>query len=85
MSNFLMDFAFWYNPKHWSNENETLRLIEDVLVPYIAKINEEKFLPESQKSLLLWDAFKAQLTQKVKDALATHNIELVMVPKNMTH
>ena len=34
---------------------------------------------------MLWDAFKAQSTQKVKDALATHNIELVMVPKNMTH
>ena len=54
------------------------------MVPYIAKIKEEKSLPESQ-SLLLWDAFKAQSTQKVKDALATHNIELVMVPKNMTH
>ena len=78
-------FCLAYNPKHWSNENETLRLIEDVLVPYIAKIKEEKSLPESQKSLLLWDAFKAQSTQKVKDALATHNIELVMVPKNMTH
>ena len=33
---------------------------------------------------MLWDAFKAQSTQKVKDALANHNIELVMVPKNMT-
>ena len=55
------------------------------MVPYIAKIKEEKSLPESQKSLLLWDPSKAQSTQKVKDALATHNIELVMVPKNMTH
>ena len=78
-------FCLAYNPKHWSNESETLRLIEDVLVPYIAKIKEEKSLPESQKSLLLLDAFKAQSTQKLKDALATHNIELVMVPKNMTH
>ena len=78
-------FCLAYNPKHWSNENETLRLIEDVLVPYIAKIKEEKSLPESQKSLLLWDAFNTQSTQKVKDALTTHNIELVMVPKNMTH
>ena len=78
-------FCLAYNPEHWSNENETLRLIEDVLVLYIAKIKEEKSLPESQKSLLLWDAFKAQSTQKVKDALVTHNIKLVMVLKNMTH
>jgi len=48
MSNFVVCLA--YNPKHWSNENEILRLIEDVLVPYIAKIKEEKSLPESQKA-----------------------------------
>ena len=35
-------FCLAYNPKHWSNDNETSRLIEDVLIPYIAKIKEEK-------------------------------------------
>lgn len=78
-------FCLAYNPKHWSNEQETLRLIEDVLVPYITKIKEEKSLPATQKSLLLWDAFKAQSTQSVKYALTINHIELVMVPKNMTH
>ena len=74
-----------YNPKHWSNERETLKLINEVLVPQIEKVKKEKSLPDSQKSLLLWDAFKAQSTQKVKDALSAHQIESVMVPKNMTH
>jgi len=78
-------FCLSYNPKHWSNEDETLRLIEEVLVPYVEKVKKEKSLPTSQKSLLLWDAFKAQSTQKVKDALAANQIESVMVPKNMTH
>ena len=62
-----------------------MRLIEEVLVPYVEKVKKEKSLPTSQKSLLLWDAFKAQSTQKVKDALAANQIESVMVPKNMTH
>ena len=78
-------FCLSYNPKHWSNESETLKLIDEVLVPHIEKVKKEKSLPDSQKSLLLWDAFKAQSTQKVKDALSANKIESVMVPKNMTH
>ena len=82
---FLEDFCLAYNPKHWSNENETLRLIDEVLVPYIAKVKEKKSLPPTQRSLLLWDAFKAQSTEVVKDSLKTNRIKLVRVPKNMTH
>ena len=78
-------FCLSYNPKHWSNESEISKLIDEVLVPHIEKVKKEKSLPDSQKSLLLWDAFKAQSTQKVKDALSANKIESVMVPKNMTH
>ena len=78
-------FCLSYNEKHWSNENETIRLIEKVLVPYIKKVREAKSLPSNQKSLLIWDAFKAQSTTKVSDVLSNHGIETVMVPKNMTH
>ena len=42
-------------------------------------------LDVSQKSLLLWDAFKAQSTNPVIEKLDELNIECVMVPKNMTH
>ena len=77
-------FCLVYNQKHWSNETEKIRLIEDVLVPYIEEVKEEKFLPPSQKSLLLWDAFKAQSTPKVMDILSSYGIESVMVPRNMT-
>ena len=51
-------FRLIFNQKHWNNETETIRLIEDLLVPYIKKVKEEKALPQSQKSLLVWDAFK---------------------------
>ena len=78
-------FCLAYNPNHWSNETETLRLIDEVLVPYITKIKEAKLLPPTQKSLLLWDAFKAQSIEVVKDSLEANKIEVVTVPKNMTH
>jgi len=78
-------FCLAYNPKHWSNEKETLRLIDEVLVPYISKVKEAKSLPATQRSLLLWDAFKAQSTEVVKESLRINRIEVVTVPKNMTH
>ena len=60
-------------------------MIEDLLVPYIKKVKEEKALLQSQKSLLVWDAFKAQSTPMVMDTLTSYGIESVMVPKNMSH
>ena len=45
-------FYLSYNEKHWSNEKETVRLIEQVLLPYIKKFEEEKCLQNDQKSLL---------------------------------
>ena len=55
------------------------------MVPYIKKVKEEKALLQSQKSLLVWDAFKAQSTPMVMDTLTSYGIESVMVPKNMSH
>ena len=52
-------FCLGFSQKYWSNETNTIRLIKDLLVPYIKKVKEEKGLRQSQKSLLVWDAFKA--------------------------
>ena len=54
-------------------------------MPYIKKFKEEKGLPNDPKSLPMWDAFKAQSMANVSDVLSKHEIESVMVPKNMTH
>ena len=72
---FLQGLCFAFNEKH---------LINDVLVPYIEKVKEEKALLEAQKNLFVWDAFKAQSTAKVMDRLSKVGIESVMVPKDMT-
>ena len=74
-----------YNENHWSNEKETVRLIEQVVLPYIKTFKEKKDLPNDQKNILIWDAFKAHSTANLSDVLSKHEIESVMVPKNMTH
>ena len=53
-------FCLSYNPKHWSNEYETINLLESVTDPYFCQVREELGLQNDQKALILWDAFKAQ-------------------------
>ena len=78
-------FCISQNPKHWSNENETLKLIDKIINPYAIQKRQQLQLPETQKVLLIWDVFKGQMTEQVKQKLKSLNIELVAVPSNMTH
>ncbi len=82
---FPKEFCVTQNPKHWSNELETINLIDEIVNPYIVAKRSELKLPDTQKALMVWDMFKAQMTDKVKDKLKGLNIELVLVPANMTH
>ena len=78
-------FCLSQNPKHWSNEQETLKLIDGVINPYLVRKRAELKLAETQKAVVVWDVFKGQMTEAVKQKLSSHNIELVTVPANMTH
>lgn len=78
-------FLITQNPKHYSNETETLKLLDKVIKPYVEKKKEELKLPETQKSLLVWDVSKGQKTDKVVSKLSSMNVEAVSVPANMTH
>ena len=78
-------FCLSYNKSHWSNEAETIRLLQEVIKPYAHKFEKELNLPVNAKVLLVWDAFKAQSSEAIKETLADLDIVTVMVPKNMTH
>ena len=56
-----------------------------MIAPYVDKVKEDLHLPADSKSLLIWDAFKAQSCPNVIDKLESLDIVSVMVPKNMTH
>ena len=51
------NFLFSYNEKHWSNEVETLSLLDKIIAPYIENVKKELQVPNDQKSVLIWDAF----------------------------
>lgn len=75
------EFCVTQNPRHWSNEIESLKLINEVILSYITKKQEELELPPNQKALLIWDVFRGQMTDNKR--LVELNIEYVYV--NMTH
>ena len=79
------EFSVTQNPKHWSNEKETLKLLDQVINPYVVKKRAELKLLENQKALVIWDVFKGQMTETVKQKLESLHIQLVTVPANMTH
>ena len=76
------EFSVTQNPKHWSNEKETLKL--QVINPYVVKKRAELKLLENQKALVIWDVL-GQMTETVKQKLESLHIQLVSVPANMTH
>ena len=75
---FPMGFCLTQNPKHYSNEKETLKLIDSVINPYLVQTRQ-------QLKLLIWDVLRGQKTERVLSKLASLNIEIVSVPANMTH
>ena len=73
-------FTISQNSKHYSNEQETLSLIDKIIKPYVETTRKELKLQPIQKALLIWDLFKGQKTDKVLSKLATLIIEAVYLP-----
>ena len=58
-------FSLSYNETHYSNEKEACKFIEEILQPYIKKVIERENLPVDQKSLVIMDVLKGQVTPMV--------------------
>ena len=52
------EFHVTQTENHWANENTSLDLIKEVLVPYIRKVRQKLYLPEDHQWLLIADVFK---------------------------
>ena len=78
-------FHVTQNEKHWSNETETVNLIEQVINPYVIDKRKVLGLPADQKALLTWDVFRGPTTDHVSQILDSLNIKVVKVPANTTH
>eukprot|EP00116_Pleurobrachia_bachei_P010527 sb/3470789/ len=74
-------FLLSYNPTHWSNTEETIKLLDKIIVEKRNQLG----LPDDQKCVLIWDDFRAHTTDEVITRARALNCEIVEVPKNLTH
>ena len=78
-------FSLSMNPKHFSNTTESLKIIDEVIVPYLTEKKNALHLSQDHPSLLIMDVFRGQMTEEVLEKLKINKIFLVRVPANMTH
>ena len=83
--NFPKNFSLSANPKHYSSEEESMKVIDEIIIPYLAAKKEELGLPQDAKGLLILDVFRGQMTDRILNHLEENNILFVKIPANMTH
>ena len=82
---FPSSFSFSFNPKHYSNEEESIKVLNDIIIPYVAKEREKLGLNEVQATLLIMNVFKGQMTDPALKVLSNNNILLQNVPANFIY
>ena len=81
---FPTEFSTSMNPTHYSNATESIKLIEEIIVPYLKEERKKLRLEISHKGLLIMDVFTGQMTTEVLDVITKNNNVILNVPTNMT-
>ena len=77
-------FCLSANPKHFSNTNDSLKFLKEVIKPYVKKQRQLLKRSTDQKALVIMDVFTGQTTTVVLEAFKEADICIVNVPANMT-
>ena len=75
-------FSLSAKERHFSKNKESVKFLNEIIVPYIKKMRESKGLGKEQITLVIMDVFTGQMSSKVK-ILQGKNILLTNVPANM--
>ena len=78
-------FDVLFNEKHWANEATALSFLEKIIIPFVTEEKLKLGLPVTQKSLLLFDVFRAHLTPKVKQYMSDNHLVYTCIPANLTN
>ena len=71
--------------KRYSNDKESLKMLEHIIIPCVKKQRQSLSLDPQYPALLIMDVFKGQMTKQVKDLLNENSIKLQKVPANLTY
>ena len=76
-------FCLSFNPKHFSNTNESIKFLKKIITPYVVKQRQLLKCQVDQKALVIMDVFTGQMTAEVLNAYEEANILIINVPANM--
>ena len=65
-------FLLSCNPKHFSNAMESIKLINEIIIPYVQSQRKELGKPK-QAALVIMDVFRGQITDDVISLLRDNN------------
>jgi hypothetical protein len=77
---FPTDWDITHSPNHWSNGETMISYLEKVLIPYTMKMKEELDLPLGQKTLVIFDVFRAQITEEFRNKLTSKHFVYATIP-----
>ena len=78
-------FSLSANRKHYSNTVVSIKIINEIVLPYFECQMKSVGLDENFRALLILDVFCGQMTNEVIKLLKEKNIFFVKVPNNMIH
>ena len=81
---FPKDFSLSTNPKRFSNTDESLKYLKEVIKSYVIKQRQILKCSADQKALVIMDVFTGQMTTAVLDVFKKANICTISVPANIT-
>ena len=61
-----------------------MRYITNIILPYVARVKEEKNLPADQPALVIFDVFRGHRVEDVETVLEDNKLLSVLVPSNCT-
>ena len=76
-------FSLSMNEKYYSNTNESLKLFNEIVIPYINEIRSSQNILD-QYAPIIMDVFTGQKTTKVMNILKDNKILVTNIPANMT-
>ena len=76
-------FCHSANPKHYSNTQESVIVITEILVTYVEK-QHQQLKKSDHATPLIMDVFRDQITDDVTSLLQQHKILLVLIPNTMS-
>ena len=81
---FQKGFCLSFNPKHFSNTNESITFLKETITPYVVKQRQLLKGQADQKILVIIDIFTGRMTVEVLNTYEEANILIINVPANMT-